>query len=277
MLQYGKLVMLMAALTALLVVMGGYFGGQQGAIIAFVLAGLGNFWAYWKSDQAVLKMYKAKVIERHQAPQLFDMVDRLRRRADLPMPTVAVVPSEQPNAFATGRNPENAVVAVTAGLMQLVNRDELEGVVAHELAHIQHRDMLVSTVAATIAGAITLLSYLVMFFGGRDNNNPIALLAMIIVAPLAATVIRMAISRANEFKADRTAGELTGNPVALASALQKLEAYAQRRPMQVNEAAAQLAIVNPLGSMSRGMMNLMRTHPATEERVAALQEQARGA
>jgi heat shock protein HtpX len=270
----------MAGLTALLVVIGGAIGGRSGASVFFVLAALMNFGMYWFSDKVVLKMYRAKIIGPEDAPELYQMVDRLRQRAGLPMPTVAIAPSQQPNAFATGRNAKHAVVCCTAGILQLVSRDELEGVVAHELAHIKHRHMLVGTVAATMAGAIGMVGSMLrwgMIFGGvsRDDDgdsNPIVLLVMAIVAPIAAMIIQLAISRANEFVADRTAAEITGKPTNLASALLKLDGYAHRIPMQVNPAAAQLAIVNPLaGAKGMGFLKLFSTHPPTEERVARLE------
>lgn len=274
-----KVFLLMAGLTALLVVLGGYFGGTSGAIVFFGLAAAMNFAMYWWSDKAVLKMYKARVIERAEAPELYDMVDRLRQRADLPMPTVAIAPSEQPNAFATGRNPEHAVVCFTAGIMKLVSRDELEGVTAHELAHIQHRHMLVGTVAATMAGAIAMVGRIVQWgaiFGGLsrdDEGGGIGLLAMAIVAPIAAMVIQFAISRQNEFQADASGARISGKPNALAGALVKLDNYSRRIPMDVNPAAAQLAIVNPLsGGRGAGLMKLFSTHPTTEERVRRLEE-----
>ncbi|HEX6306769.1 MAG TPA: zinc metalloprotease HtpX [Longimicrobiales bacterium] len=269
-----KVFMLMAGLTALLVVLGGAVGGQQGMMIFFVLAAVMNFGMYWFSDRMVLKMYRAKVIDRATAPELYDMVDRLRQQAGLPMPTVAIAPSEQPNAFATGRNEKHAVVCCTAGILKLVSREELEGVVAHELAHIKHRHMLVGTVAATMAGAIAMVASIArwgLILGGRDGDegNPFALIVAAIVAPIAAMIIQFAISRQNEFQADATAARITGRPMNLAGALRKLDAYAQRIPMQVNPAAAQLAIVNPL--RGKNMMRLFSTHPATEERVARLQ------
>ena len=271
-----KVFLLMAGLTALLVVLGGYFGGQNGAIIFFVLAAVMNFAMYWWSDKVVLRMYKAKVIERADAPELYDMVDRLRQRAGLPMPVVAVAPSQQPNAFATGRNHEHAVVCFTTGIMQLIGKDELEGVIAHELAHIKHRHMLVGTIAATMAGAIAMLGSIVRWgaiFGGLsrddDNGGGIGLLVMAIVAPIAAMILQLAISRQNEYVADATGARIAGNPNGLANALRKLDAYAHRIPMDVNPAAAQLAIVNPL-SGARGVFQLFNTHPSTEERVARL-------
>jgi heat shock protein HtpX len=238
-----------------------------------------NFVMYWFSDKFVLKMYRAKVIAESDAPELYQMVDRLRQRAGLPMPTVAIAPSQQPNAFATGRNAANAVVCCTAGILQLVDREELEGVIAHELAHIKHRHMLVGTIAATMAGAIAMVGSIVRWgaiFGGLsrddDDGSPIMLIAMAIVAPIAAMIIQFAISRQNEFQADRTAADITGKPRGLANALLKLETYAHRIPMQVNPAAAQLAIINPLsGGRGSGLMRLFSTHPATEERVARLE------
>jgi heat shock protein HtpX len=275
-----KVFLLMAGLTALLVVLGGAIGGQSGAAVFFVMAALMNFAMYWWSDKMVLKMYRARIIGPGDAPELYQMVDRLRQRAGLPMPVVAIAPSEQPNAFATGRNHEKAVVCVTAGILRLISREELEGVVAHELAHIKHRHMLVGTVAATMAGAIAMIGRVVQWgaifgMGGRDRDeggNPIALLAMAIIAPIAAMVVQFAISRQNEYQADRTGAEICGRPLALAGALRKLDAYAHRIPMEVNPAAAQLAIVNPLsGRRGLGMMRLFSTHPGTEDRVARLQ------
>lgn len=276
-----KIFMLMSGLTALLVVIGGAINGQGGAIMFFIIAAVMNFVMYWWSDKFVLRMYKAQIIGPTDAPELYQMVDRLRQKAGLPMPTVAIAPSQQPNAFATGRNASHAVVCCTAGILTLVNKDELEGVIAHEIAHIKHRHMLVGTVAATMAGAIAMVGNIVKWgaiFGGFGRNddgdsNPVALLAMAIVAPIAAMIIQLAISRQNEFVADATAARLTGRPMNLASALQRLEGYAHRIPMQVNPAAAQLAIVNPLsGGRGSGLLKLFSTHPPTEERVAKLQQ-----
>jgi heat shock protein HtpX len=278
--QMMKVFMLMAGLTALLVVLGGAIGGQSGALIFFVFAAVMNFAMYWFSDKMVLRMYKARVVGPGDAPELYAMVDRLRQRAGLPMPTVAIAPSQQPNAFATGRNARNAVVCATAGILKLVDKDELEGVMAHELAHIKHRHMLVGTLAATMAGAVAMIANVIkwgaIFGGGRSSNgggNPFALIAVAIVAPIAAMILQFAISRTNEFQADRTASLISGRPQSLASALRKLEAYAHRIPMEVNPAAAQLAIVNPLAG-GRGM-RMFSTHPATEDRVARLQALSR--
>jgi len=252
---------------------GGAFGGQTGLVLALGFAGVMNLFMYWNSSSMVLRMYRARVVDRAQAPELFEMVDRLRQRAGLPMPTVAIAPHDQPNAFATGRDEAHATVCVTEGLMKLTSRDELEGVIAHELAHIKNRDMLLQTVTATMAGAIGSLSQMAFFFGGRDedgNSNPLAGLVMLIVAPLAASLIQFAISRQREFKADAVGAEISGNPRGLAGALQKLEAYAKRIPMEVAPAAAPLAIVSPLAAFGGGMMSLFSTHPSTQERVARL-------
>ncbi len=274
--QQLKVFILMAGLTALLVVLGGYLGGQQGAVLFFAIAALMNFGMFWFSDRAVLKMYRARIIGPDDSPELYRMVDTLRQRAGLPMPALAIAPSEQPNAFATGRSHKKAVVCVTAGILKLVSRRELEGVIAHELAHVKHNHMLVSTVAATMAGAIALLASVArwgaILGGGRDGDrNPIALIVMSIVAPLAAMIVQMGISRANEFQADRTGAKIAGRADGLAGALVRLDAYSRKIPMEVNPAAAQLAIVNPLaGIRGRGFSRLFSTHPPTEERVARL-------
>jgi heat shock protein HtpX len=269
-----KVFVLMAGLTALMVVLGGVLvGGTEGMMLFFVIAALMNFGMYWFSDRVVLRMYRAKIIGPADAPELYEMVDRLRQRAGLPMPTVAIAPSPQPNAFATGRNHEHAVVCCTAGLLKLMNRQELEGVIAHELAHIKHRHMLVATVAATVAGAIAMIANIAKFgaiFGGNrnDGGNPIVMLVVAMIAPIAAMIIQFAISRQNEFQADATAARITGRPQDLASALRRLESYARQIPMEVNPAAAQLAIVNPLHGA--GVVRLFSTHPATEDRIERL-------
>ncbi|HEX9109412.1 MAG TPA: zinc metalloprotease HtpX [Longimicrobiales bacterium] len=276
-----KVFVMMAGLTALLVALGGAWQGTGGALIFFCFAAVMNFAMYWWSDKMVLRMYGARIIQESDAPELYRLVDRLRQRAGLPMPVVAVAPSEQPNAFATGRSPEHAVVCCTAGILRLVSPDELEGVLAHELAHVKLRHMLVGTIAATMAGAISMVGRIVSWgaiFGGyggrgdRRGESGLELLAMAIVAPIAAMLIQFAISRQNEFQADRVGSEICGRPLSLARALQDLEAYAHRIPMAVNPAAAQLAIVNPLsGRRGMGIMNLFSTHPSTEERVARLE------
>jgi heat shock protein HtpX len=271
---------LMALLTGLVVAAGGAVGGQGGMMIAFLLAGAMNFFMYWTSSSMVLRMYGAQVVERAQAPELYEMVDRLRQRAGLPMPTVAIAPQAQPNAFATGRNPEHAVVCVTSGLMNIITREELEGVIAHELAHIKNRDMLLQTFTATLAGAISYLANMAMWgaiFGGGDDEeggNPVGALLMMVLAPIAASLVQMAISRQREFKADAVGAEICGRPLALAGALQKLDAYAHRIPMDVAPAAAPLAQVNPLAAHGGGIAKLFSTHPPTEERVAQLEKLA---
>ena len=275
-----KVFTMMAVMTALVMFVGGAVGGQSGMLLALVLAAGMNVFAYWSSAKMVLRMYKAKVVTAAEAPELYAMVDRLRLRAELPMPTVAIAPHAQPNAFATGRNPENAVVCVTSGLLELMTREELEGVVAHELAHIKNRDMLLQTVTATLAGAIGMLAqmaqFAAIFGGGRDEEgrgNPFAGLIVAMVGSLAAGLIQMAISRQREFKADAVGASIAGTPKGLASALQRLESAAQRIPMDIAPAAAPLAIVNPLSSLKgRGVANLFSTHPSTEERVQRLNE-----
>ena len=273
-----KVFVLMAGLTALFMAVGQAFGGQSGAVMALLVAGAMNVFMFYASSGMVLRMYRAKVIAEQDAPELFAMVDRLRQRAGLPMPTVAVAPHEQPNAFATGRSPEHAVVCVTAGLVRLVSPAELEGVIAHELAHIKNRDMLLQTITATFAGAIGYVAQFGWLLGGRDdeNGNPVVALLMMIVAPIAAMLIQFAISRQREFKADAVGAEICGRPRALAGALQKLDAAAHRIPMQVAPAAAPLAQVNPLAAHGGGLSRLFSTHPPTAERVARLEALAGG-
>jgi heat shock protein HtpX len=267
-----KVFALMAGLTALFGAVGGMIGGQGGMVMALVFAAVMNVVMYRASAAMVLKMYRAQTLTRGQAPELYDMVDRLRRRAGLPMPTLAIAPHAQPNAFATGRDPEHAVVCVTQGLLELVPRDELEGVIAHELAHIKNRDMLLQTVTATLAGAIGNLANFGLFFGGGDeDDNPFALIGMAILAPVAAMVIQMAISRQREFKADAVGAQISGRPIGLANALRRLEAGARAMPMHVTPAAAPLAQVNPLAAHGGGIGKLFSTHPPTEERVARLE------
>jgi heat shock protein HtpX len=262
---------LMAGLTALLGMLGMAFAGASGMVTMLLIAGAMNFFMYFSSATMVLRMYRAQVVTAQQAPELYEMVDRLRQRAGLPMPTVAIAPHEQPNAFATGRNPEHAVVCVTAGILHLVSREELEGVIAHELAHIKNRDMLLQTIAATMAAAISNFAFIGMFMGSNDEDgaSPIGGLLAMILAPIAATLIQTAISRQREFKADAVGAEISGRPLALAGALTKLDAAALRIPMQVAPAAAPLAMVNPLSALG-GMTRLFSTHPPTAERVARL-------
>jgi heat shock protein HtpX len=271
-----KVFMLMAAMTALFGAIGAWAGGQSGMVMALIFAGAMNFFMYWTSSSMVLRMYRAQVITEAQAPDLYRMVDRLRQRAGLPMPTVAIAPHEQPNAFATGRNPEHAVVCVTEGILRLVTPEELEGVIAHELGHIKNRDMLLQTFTATMAGAITMVSHMFMFAGHGDDDrpNPMVGLAMMLLAPLAASLVQMAISRQREFKADAVGAEISGKPNALANALIKLDTYAKRIPMHVDPAAAPLAQVNPLQAHGGGIASMFSTHPRTEDRVARLRAMA---
>jgi heat shock protein HtpX len=273
-----KVFVLMAGLTALFMAVGSLLGGQNGAVMALVVAGVMNVVMFYGSSSMVLRMYRAKVVTEAEAPEIYGMVDRLRQRAGLPMPVVAVAPHEQPNAFATGRSPAHAVVCVTAGLIRAVSRQELEGVIAHELAHIKNRDMLLQTITATFAGAIGFLAHFGWLLGGsRDRGgHPAAALLVMIVAPIAAMLIQFAISRQREFKADAVGAEISGQPLALAGALRKLDAAARRIPMQVAPAAAPLAQVNPLAAHRGGMTRLFSTHPPTEDRVARLETLARG-
>jgi heat shock protein HtpX len=269
-----KVFALMAGLTALFVAIGGAVGGQSGMVMAFLFAGGMNFIMYWTSSSMVLRMYGAHIVTEREAPELYEVVDRLRQRAGLPMPTVAIAPHAQPNAFATGRNPKHAVVCVTEGLVKLVSRDELEGVIAHELAHIKNHDMLLQTMTATLAGAITNLAQFAFLFGGRSDDeggNPLATLAMVIVAPIAAMLIHVAISRQREFKADAVGAQISGRPLGLARALAKLDAAAHRIPMHVSPAVAPLAQVNPLAFSGGGIAKLFSTHPPTGERIARLE------
>ena len=270
-----KVFVLLAGLTALFGAIGMYFGGQGGMMIALAFAGLMNFVMYYGSSKMVLRMYGARTVSAAEAPALYEMVDRLRLRAGLPMPTVAVAPHAQPNAFATGRNPANSVVCVTEGIMGLLTKEELEGVIAHELAHIKNRDMLLQTVGATMAGAISNIAHFGLFFGGgsdEDSPNPIAAILLMILAPIGAMLIQFAISRQREFKADAVGAEIAGRPLGLANALRKLEAGSKQIPMQVAPAAAPLAIVNPLAAFrGAGVAKMFSTHPPTAERVARLE------
>ncbi|HWA59553.1 MAG TPA: zinc metalloprotease HtpX [Gemmatimonadales bacterium] len=274
-----KTAVLMAGLVALLMAAGQALGGTNGLILGSIL-GLGmNFVMFFFSDRLVLRMYGAQVVTEQEAPALYRMVDRLRLRAGLPMPVVAVAPHEQPNAFATGRSPERAVVAVTTGILKGMPQEELEGVIAHELAHIKNRDMLISTIAAGIAGMIGNLPWLLMFAGGsrdEEGRHPFLDLAMVILAPIAAMLIQFAISRQREFEADRVGAEILGRPLPLANALRRLDYMAHRIPMEVAPAAAPLAQVNPLAAMGGGFTRWFSTHPPTEERVARLEAMAMG-
>jgi heat shock protein HtpX len=268
---------LLAALTALFLVIGGAIGGNQGVFIAFVFALLMNFTSYWFSDKIILRMYGAREVSLREAPELYRLVQRLAQRAGIPMPRVYLIPGDAPNAFATGRNPQHGAVAVTEGIMRMLDEDELAGVLAHELGHIRNRDTLIMTVAATLAGAITMLAHMAQWgalfgFGRRDDNDSgggvLSLLFMAILAPIAATLIQLAISRSREYFADSTGAAVAGSPSGLARALEKLHYASQRLPMEANPATAHLFIVNPLAGGS--WVTLFSTHPPIEERIRRL-------
>lgn len=270
-----KTFMLMGVLTALLVLAGDYFGGRSGMMTAFMFALVMNFGAYWFSDKIVLRMYNAQEVTESEAPNLYGVVRKLAINAGLPMPKVYVIPAEQPNAFATGRNPSHAAVAVTDGILRILNEDELEGVLAHELAHVKNRDILIGTIAATFAGAIMMLSRMAFFFGGaRDDEegggSMIGSLMIMILGPIAALLIQMAISRSREYGADESGASISGKPEALASALKKLELGADRIPMDASPATAHMFIMHPFSA--QGMMNLFSTHPPTAMRIARLEK-----
>lgn len=276
MFNWVKTAMLMAAIMALFGIVGGMIGGRSGMLLALVFGGAMNLFSYWFSDSMVLKMYNARQVDETSAPQFYAMVRELAHKAGLPMPKVYIIDEAQPNAFATGRNPEHAAVAATTGIIQLLSARELRGVMAHELAHVQHRDILISTISATMAGAISALANFAMFFGGRDENgrsvNPLVGILVAILAPLAASLIQMAISRAREFEADRGGADISGDPHALADALGKIQMYAEGRipmgPAEAHPETAQMMIMNPLSA--GGLRGLFSTHPATEERIARL-------
>ena len=277
-----KTAILMAAITALFMALGSVLGGRQGMMIALLVALGMNFFSYWFSDKMVLKMYNAQEVDENSAPQFYRMVRELAQRAQLPMPRVYLINEDAPNAFATGRNPQHAAVAATTGILQVLSERELRGVMAHELAHVKHRDILISTVSATMAGAISMLANFAMFFGGRNNEgrpaNPVVGILVMLLAPLAASLIQMAISRSREFEADRGGAEISGDPQALASALQKIQRHAQGVPMAAAERhpeTAQMMIMNPLSG--GGLRGLFSTHPATEERVERLLAMAQAA
>jgi len=277
--NYLRTAILLAGLTALFMAVGYLVGGRNGAIVALVIASATNLFAYWNSDRMVLSTYGAQLVDRHTAPELVEFVEGLAQRAGLPMPRVFVMDNPQPNAFATGRNPQNAAVAVTTGLMQSLNREQLAGVIAHELAHIKNRDTLLMTITATIAGAISMLAQLGMFFGGHRGNNSgpgaIASIIMMIVAPLAAMLVQMAISRTREYAADNLGAHIVGRPLWLASALAQIENAAHHIPnmdAEHNPATAHMFIINPLSG--HGVDSLFATHPSTENRIAALRRLA---
>ncbi len=278
-----KTTFLLTCLTLLMVAMGNAIGGQAGMLIAFVIAGGMNFFSYWYSDKIVLKMYKAREVSETESPAFYGMVHRLAQQAGMPMPKVYIIPNDSPNAFATGRNPANAAVAATEGIMRILSEDELEGVMAHELAHVQNRDTLISTVAATFAGAISMLGNMLqwaaIFGGGRDDEEEgggmLGSLAMAFIAPMAAMLIQMAVSRSREFLADASGARICGKPQALAGALRKLQEASQRVPMQeATPATSHMFIVNPLTGAS--MLKLFSTHPPMEERVARLEAMSAG-
>ncbi len=265
--------LLLAGLTGILLLIGGYFGGRGGMLIALIFSILMNFGTYWYSDKLVLKMYKARKLTAAEAPELFGMVENLAANAGLPMPRLYIVDNPMPNAFATGRDPKHAAVAVTTGITRILNRDELAGVISHELAHVRNRDTLISTIAATLAGVITFMASMAqwsLIFGGGDDDgpNPLGVLAMAILAPLAATIVQLAISRGREFEADAGGAKISGSPLSLASALAKLESGNNAVRSDVNPSTAHMFIVNPL--KGKAVASLFSTHPSTEERIARL-------
>ena len=265
--------LLLATMTGLFVVIGALIGGPDTALMFLFFAAIFNLGAYWFSDKIAIKMSGAKPVSEQEAPGLYQMVRELTTRADLPMPSLYVIPQEQPNAFATGRSPKKAAVAVTAGIMKLLSEDELRGVIAHELAHIGNRDILIQSVAATIGGAITYLGYMLLWFGGDEDSGPLGLiasLALVLLAPLAASLIQLSISRQREYSADATGAQICGNPESLASALLRLEEGAKAIPMQVNQASEPLYIVKPFSG--GGLASLFSTHPPIEERVRRLRQ-----
>jgi len=274
-----KTVILMAGLTLLLVWGGALIGGRTGMTFALIMAFMMNAFSYWFSDRIVLSMYGAKEVTRAEAPELHELVRRLARKAGLPMPKVYIINQPQPNAFATGRNPQHAAVAVTTGILRMLSAEELEGVIGHELAHIRHRDILIGTIAATVAGAISYLAYMAqwaLIFGGRDDDdeNPLAAIALIILAPIAAMLIQLAISRSREFAADEGGSRIAGSPRYLASALRKLHMASEQIPMNAQPATAHMFIVNPLSGGS-SIAKLFSTHPPVEERIARLEKMVR--
>jgi heat shock protein HtpX len=276
-----KTAMLMAAIMALFGIVGGMIGGQSGMLLALMFGGAMNVFSYWFSDRLVLKMYNAQEVDEASAPQFCTMVRELAQQANLPMPRVYLIQEDQPNAFATGRNPEHAAVAATTGILKILSARELRGVMAHELAHVAHRDILISTISATMAGAIAALANFAMLFGGRSEDgrpaNPIAGILVAVLAPLAASLIQMAISRAREYEADRGGAEISDDPNALADALEKMQTYAEGRipmgPAEAHPETAQMMIVNPLSG--DGIRGLFSTHPPTAERIARLRALAR--
>lgn len=278
-----KTTVLMAALMGILIAIGGAVGGSTGALVMFVISLGMNIFMYWNSADMCLKAYGAQEITREDAPNLYDLVERLAKRAELPMPRVCIIEADEPNAFATGRNPEHAAVAVTTGIMRVLNYEELAGVLSHELAHVKHRDILISTIAASMAGAISMIANIAQFaaiFGSsnsddEESSNPIALLATAIIAPIAASVIQMAVSRSREYDADAEGGNICGNPLYLADALEKIDYYARHGEIpNATPATAHMFIINPFEGAGKKLTNLFSTHPLTEDRIARLHEQA---
>ncbi len=263
-----KVIILIASLSGLLMIVGYFIARRKGVVIALIISVIMNFGSYWYSDTIVLSMYNAQPVTKSQVPVLYDAVESLSAKAKIPVPKIYVIPENTPNAFATGRNEDHAAVAVTSGILKILNKDELEGVIAHELSHIKHKDILISTMAATIASAVVLLSQWSIFFGGGDDSGMIKTIAVAIIAPVAATLIQMAISRSREYEADAGATRVSGKPEALASALAKLSMEARRRPMDANPSTAHMFIVNPLSGGT--IMNLFSTHPPLEKRVERL-------
>lgn len=275
-----KTLMLMVLMAAIMMFIGGMIGGRGGLMAMLIMSLIMNVVTYWFSDTMVLKMYSAQEISRDEAPQLYGLVENLAANANLPMPRVCIIDSDTPNAFATGRNPSHAAVAVTTGIMRVLDYNELSGVLAHELSHVKNRDILTSTIAAMMANVITYAAQFVAFFGGRsddeESSNPIAALATVILAPIAAMLIQMAISRSREYEADHDGGVICGNPNYLADALEKIEYYASHATTvrDVNPATAHMFIINPLKGTGAKLANLFSTHPATSERIARLRQQA---
>jgi heat shock protein HtpX len=275
--NYIKTFFLLVTLTLILIWAGAALGGKQGMTIALIFAVGMNFFAYWFSDKIVLKMYRAKEVSESEKPELYGIVRRLAQKAEIPMPKVYIMEQDQPNAFATGRNPKHAAVAVTTGIMRILSQEELQGVIGHELTHVKHRDILISTIAATIAGAISYLAHMAqwaMIFGGRrgdddEGGSPIAAIAMMIVGPIAALIIQMAISRSREYAADIGGAKLAGNPRYLSGALRKLHSASQKIHMDANPATSHMFIVNPLSG--GGILKLFSTHPPIEERISRLE------
>ncbi|HEY3426620.1 MAG TPA: zinc metalloprotease HtpX [Negativicutes bacterium] len=280
-----KTTLLLAALTGLLIAIGAFFGGSKGMTIMFVISILMNFGSYWFSDKIVLSMYGAREVTPQEAPDLIRMISNLAQKARLPMPKVYIIDTDVPNAFATGRNPEHAAVAATTGIMRVLNYEELEGVMAHELSHVKNRDTLISTIVASIAGVITMIAHMAQWaaiFGGRNNDEDnggggiFGFIFMVVLAPLAATLIQLGISRSREFMADESGGVISGNPLALAKALEKIEYYAKNQAMpEATPSTAHLFIINPFSGAGNWMTSLFSTHPNTAQRVARLQELAK--